>query len=99
MNIYFSSNKIPKLQNFSLKQRQAILALAMDKLTVPEKFIINVIKLMMLIPPFLFLANLQSAWFFISVIGVLFAYLFVMKPVSFAFADKYIEKAIKQSEI
>ncbi len=96
MTIYFSSNQLPQLKNYSVKQRQAILNIAMEKLTAPEKFIMNVIKLFMLIPPFLLLANLQSAWFFVSVIAVLLAYFFVMKPISLLFAEKYIEKAIKQ---
>ncbi|WP_440875576.1 DUF6170 family protein [Thalassotalea sp. PLHSN55] len=98
MALYFSTNQIPQLRNYSVQQRQAIVNLAMEKLTAPEKFVINVIKLLMLIPPFLLLANLESGWFFVSVVAVLLAYFFIMKPISLSFAEKYIEKAIKQSD-
>ncbi|MBA6389424.1 hypothetical protein H4J38_01380 [Colwellia sp. BRX10-3] len=96
MTIYFSSNKIPALHEFSLHQRQAILTLAQSKLTAPEKFILNMIKLSLLIPPFLFIANLQGIALASSVALVLIAYFAVLRPIMLFFSQKHLDKAIAQ---
>lgn len=96
MTIYFSSNKIPALQTFSLHQRQAILTLALAKLSAPEKFVLNIIKLALLIPPFLFIANLQGLALAASVVIVLTAYFILLRPVMLHFSAKYLDKAIAQ---
>ena len=96
MTIYLSSNKIPALQAFSLHQRQVILALAQAKLSVPEKFILNMIKLSLLIPPFFFIANLQGFALAASVVIVLIAYFLLLRPIMLFFAQKYLANAIEQ---
>ena len=96
MAIYFSSNKIPALQPFSLHQRQAILALVQAKLSAPEKFILNMIKLLLLIPPFLFIANLQGLAIVSSIMIVLIAYFIVLRPILLFFTSKHLDKAIEQ---
>jgi hypothetical protein len=96
MTIYFSSNKIPSLHEFSLHQRQAILTLAQAKLSTPEKFILNMIKLSLLIPPFLFIANLQGFALASSVALVLMAYFLVLRPIMLFFSQKHLDKAIAQ---
>ena len=93
MTIYFSSNKIPALHEFSLHQRQAILSLAQ---AAPEKFILNIIKLSLLIPPFLFIANLQGFALAASVAVVLIAYFALLRPIMLYFAQKHLDKAIAQ---
>lgn len=98
MAIYFSSNKIPALQTFNLHQRQAILAIAQAKLSAPEKFILNIIKLMLLIPPFLFIANLQGVAVVVSLIIVLVAYFLLLRPIMLFFSQKHLKKAIVQYE-
>ena len=60
MALYLASNKIPALSEYNIQQRQAILAIAQTKLSAPQKFILNIIKLFLLIPPFFFIANLQG---------------------------------------
>tara|TARA_R110000737_G_scaffold221890_3_gene237246 strand:- start:2032 stop:2340 length:309 start_codon:yes stop_codon:yes gene_type:complete len=96
MAIYFSSNKIPALQAYSLHQRQAILTLAQAKLSAPEKFILNVIKLLLLLPPFLFIANLQGIAVVVSIVVVLFAYFILLRPIMLFFSAKHLDKAITQ---
>lgn len=96
MTIYFSSNKIPELADFNVQQRQAILALAQNKLAAPEKLILNIIKLFLLIPPFLFIANLQGIALIGSIAFVLIAYFIVLRPVMLLFSQKYLLAAIKQ---
>ena len=96
MAIYFSSNKIPALHAFSLHQRQAILTLAQAKFSAPEKFILNIIKLSLLIPPFLFIANLQGFALAVSVAVVLSAYFILLRPIMLFFSEKHLDKAIAQ---
>ena len=96
MAIYFSSNKIPALHAFSLHQRQAILTLAQAKLSAPEKFILNIIKLFLLIPPFLFVANLQGFALIIAIIIVLIAYFVILRPIMLFFSYKHLDQAIRQ---
>jgi hypothetical protein len=98
MTIYFSSNKIPSLQAFSLHQRHAILTLAQAKLSAPEKFILNMIKLLLLIPPFFFIANLQGLALVAAIMLVLFAYFILLRPVMLFFSQKHLDKAIAQYE-
>lgn len=98
MAIFFSSKNIPALQPYSLAERRAILAIAADKLITPEKLVLNIIKLLILIPPFIMMARMDS-WLFILPLGfVLVAYFAVMKPIGLNFQLKYLDKAIKQFE-
>lgn len=96
MTIYFSSNKIPELAAYSLQQRQAILAMAQTKFTAPEKFLLNIIKLILLIPPFLFIANLQGMAIVGSIIIVLLAYFIFLRPIMLYFTLKHLNTAINQ---
>jgi len=96
MAFIFSTNKLPELEHFSLMQRQQILALAANKLTAPEKFILNILKLLMLVPPFLFLAQLEGILFFFSLFGVLAVYFIFLRPISLLFTQKHLSAAIKQ---
>lgn len=101
MTIYFSSNKIPALAPFNLQQRQSILALAQAKLSTPQKLILNLIKLALLLPPFLFIANLQGIALMISIVVVLVAYFILLRPIMLAFSCKHLESALasyKKSE-
>jgi hypothetical protein len=95
MAFIFSTNKLTELENYTLAQRQQILALAAGKLTAPEKFVLNILKLFMLVPPFLFLAQLEGLFFFLSLFGVLAIYFILLRPVSLLFTRKYLTAAIK----
>ncbi|WP_286265547.1 DUF6170 family protein [Thalassotalea atypica] len=92
----FSSNQIEELKDYSIKERQEILALAMQKLTVPQKLMLNLIKLGLLIPPFIYLARQDWGMLVLTVIISLVAYLLVMKPASLSFCKAHIKQALKQ---
>jgi hypothetical protein len=96
MAFIFSSNKLTELENYTLAQRQQILALAAVKLTAPEKLILNIIKLFMLVPPFLFMAQLEGIFFIVSLFSVLAIYFILLRPISLLFTRKYLINAIKQ---
>jgi len=91
MPIYFSSNQIPELKDYSIKERQEILAKARTKLTAPEKLILNIIKLIMLVPPFIYLARLDMPYLVLSLTLSCVIYILLMKPISHRFISKYID--------
>lgn len=97
--MYFSSNQITELDKYSTQEKRQILLLAMAKLTVPEKFILNMIKLCLLIPPFLLLANLMMLEFAGVLVLVFAAYVIIMRPLSLKFASNHLAKAIKSFEV
>jgi hypothetical protein len=96
MAFIFSTNKIPELESYTLQQRQQILTLAASKLTAPEKFVLNIIKLIMLVPPFLFMAQLEGVFFVLSLFCVLAIYFILLRPISLVFTRKYLDLAVKQ---
>lgn len=89
--IIFSTNQIEELKDHSIKERQEVMAKAMKKLTVPEKLILNIMKLALLTPPFIYLARQDWGTLIISLLGVSAAYFLIMRPTSLMFARKYIE--------
>lgn len=91
MTIYLSSKQLPELAEYSPRERQEKLIKAQKKFTAPEKFIFNVIKLIMLTPPFLFLARQDFTYLTMSLIGSLTLYFLVAKPLKLAFSRKYIK--------
>ena len=94
----FSSNNIPELAEYSIKERQQILAIASGKLITPQKLILNIIKLCVLIPPFIMLARLDNWLLFLPLAFFLGGYFLIMKPISMFFIKKHITKAITQFE-
>lgn len=83
---------------YNIQQRQAILLLAQAKLSAPEKLLLNIIKLMLLIPPFLFIANLQGLAIVVSIALVLIAYFILLRPIMLYFSLKHLHNAINQYE-
>ncbi|WP_371377787.1 DUF6170 family protein [Thalassotalea aquiviva] len=95
MKLYFSTNQIAELEPFSFAERQQIMAIASSKLTPLAKLILNLIKLAILIPPFMMLAYIDSWWFVLPLVGVLIGYMLILRPVSLLFLHKHIPSAIK----
>lgn len=95
MTIYFSSNQIPTLQNFSVRQRHTIITLAEKKLTAPEKLLINLLKLAILVPMFLYIVWLKGWLIAIPIIIALLAYLIIFRPVFLFLLSKHLDKAIE----
>ena len=99
MAIIFSSNNISALQRYTLKERQHILLLAHQKLITPQKLVLNLIKLAILIPPFIMVARLDTWLLFLPLLFVLAGYFLIMRPISLFFSMKHLPKAIKDFEL
>lgn len=93
MKIIPSSNDIEQLKDLPIKERQALLAKAKTKLTAPERLVLNLLKLLMLIPPFYFLARQEWSNLLLSIIATITLFLLVFKRVHFGFLSKHIKKS------
>lgn len=98
MPIIFSSNNLSQLKDYSMKERQVILSMASDKLITPQKLVINIIKLLILIPPFIMVARLDSWMLFLPLIFVLAGYFLIMRPINLYFLKQHLSQAINQFE-
>jgi len=96
MTIYFSTAQIEKLQPYTIAERRMIIEMANNKLQAPEKLIINILKLLVLIPPFIVLARIDSWYLMLPVFALLVGYFLIMRPISFWFINKHLDGAIKQ---
>lgn len=98
MKLIFSSKKIAALENFDVQSRLAVIHLAKGLYTPFEKFIINLLKLLVLIPPFIFIARLDGWLILLPAISLLLGYFFILQPLTLLFVDNHIDKAIKKYE-
>ncbi len=90
MTIYFSSQNIPALQNLTLKQRRELIQKAEKKLSVPETLLLNLIKLGILVPMFLYLVWLDGWRLVLPPVFALMGYLFIYRPVFYSLINKRV---------
>jgi hypothetical protein len=91
MKLYFSTKHIPQLQHLPLTQRLAAIQLAQAKLVGPEKLFLNVLKMLIVIPVFIFIIQMATNWMAIVwALLVTLLYPVVIKPVQYGLCAKYI---------
>ena len=91
--MYFTSRNIPELAGLKYTQRAQVIRLALSYLSVPQKTILNIIKLVFLTPIFLILARIDSWEILIYLLIVGFCYPLITTPISLYFAKQHISKA------
>jgi len=91
--MYFTSRNIPELSGLKYTQRAQIIRLALSYLSIPQKTILNIIKLVFLTPLFLILARIDSWEILIYLLIVGFCYPLITTPISLYFAKQHINKA------
>jgi len=55
--LYWNSQSLPELSGLNFRQRMAVIRRASDLLPVPQKLLLNVLKLLVLVPPFMAIAR------------------------------------------
>lgn len=93
MKFYLSTRHIPGLRDLSLAERMAALEAASKKLTTPEKTLLNVLKLLVIVPVFVFIMRTASDW--TSLLWALLVFLLyplVVKPLQYSLCAKYIKQ-------
>ncbi|GAC19793.1 DUF6170 family protein [Paraglaciecola arctica] len=99
MKLYFSTKNIPQLQHLPLTQRLAAMQLAQGKLIGPEKLFLNVLKMLVVIPVFIFIIQIATNWMAIFwALLVTLLYPVLVKPVQYALCAKYIPQPHANSQ-
>ena len=94
--MYFSTRHIPALRSMPLAQRLQAMQAASRLLTVPEKTLLNGIKLVLLIPAFVLLIAVENNWQNLIWALLLFCcFSWVIKPIQYALSEKYLPQVIK----
>lgn len=93
MKFYFTHRSIPELANLSLEERLRALQLANQKLTPPERLLLNLLKLLVLVPIFALLLRSGDDW---TVLGwaalVILIYPLIIRPIQFNMSRKYLKQ-------
>lgn len=92
IKFYFSTKQIPALQGLPLRDRMEMLKRAENRLTAPEKLILNICKLLIIVPVFVFILKASDNWLAL-VWALLFflAYPFLLKPFQYSMCAKYLK--------
>ncbi|MGS2719889.1 DUF6170 family protein [Paraglaciecola aestuariivivens] len=94
MKFYFSTKHIPQLQGLSLTQRLDAMQMAVKKLTGPEKLLLNVLKMCVVIPAFVLILQVASNWLAIVwALLVTLLYPAIVKPIQYGLCAKYLAQS------
>jgi len=81
----------------SLPERMNMLEQASRKMTVPEKTLLNIIKLFVIIPVFVLLLRVVENWWALAWAGlILLLYPLFVKPLQYSISAKYLPKNINK---
>lgn len=99
MKFYFSPKQIPQLRDLPLRERMIALENAALKMTVPERSLLNVLKLLIIVPVFIFILQASESWtaLFWALLVFLLYPLFI-KPLQFSLSAKYLPKEVRRDE-
>lgn len=93
MPLYFSTKTIPQLQHLPLTERLAAIQIAQNKLIGPEKLFLNILKMLIVIPVFIFIIQIATNWMAIFwALLITLLYPMLVKPVQYGLCAKYIPK-------
>lgn len=91
MKLYFSTKQIPQLQAMPLTQRIKFLETATTQLTIPEKTLLNILKLCVIAPFFILLLRVVNDWTsLLWACVILLLYPLVVRPIQFSLSAKYL---------
>ncbi len=92
VKIYTSTKKIPVLAEKPLTERMALLEEAAKKMSVPEKTLLNMLKLLVLVPAFALILQVTDNWFSLAWAGlILLLYPILVKPIQYSLCAKYLK--------
>ena len=97
MKIYTSTKKIPGLEHLSLTERMAALEAASNRIPIPEKTLLNILKLFVIVPVFYLLLQVANDWWALAWAAlIMLLYPLLVKPLQYSMAVKYLPKDIKK---
>jgi hypothetical protein len=94
MKLYFSTKSIPQLRELGLTARLEAIQKAERRLTGPEKLLLNLLKLCIVVPIFVLIIQVAQNWLaIIWALLVTLLYPLLVKPIHYGLVAKYIPKA------
>lgn len=97
MAFYFSTRNIPGLEELPLSERVRILELAATKLTVPEKTLLNILKLLVIVPVFALVIRTFTHWHaLLWVLVIVLFYPLIIKPIQYTLCAKYVPQVLSK---
>lgn len=91
MKLYWSTKQIPELAGLPITERMARLQEAEAKLKAPEKLMLNILKLLILVPIFVFILQASENWWaLLWALLVSLAYPIVLKPLQYSVCAKHL---------
>jgi hypothetical protein len=92
LKIYTSTKNIPQLKGLSVTERMALLESAAKKMTIPEKTLLNIMKLLVIVPIFTLVLRVVESWWSLAWAGlILLLYPLFVKPLQYSLSAKYIK--------
>lgn len=92
IKLYFSTKSIPKLSHLPLTERLEKMQQAQGKLQKPEVWFLNLLKLIILVPIFIFILQVNDNWLAIGwAILVALIYPLLLRPFQYGLCAKYIQ--------
>ncbi|WP_218354844.1 DUF6170 family protein [Alteromonas lipotrueiana] len=99
MALYFSTRNIPGLQARPLPERMALLEAAGKRMTVPEKTLLNVLKLLIIVPVFALVLRTATDWTSLLWAFLIFLlYPLLVKPLQYSICAKHLRLPDTTSE-
>jgi hypothetical protein len=95
--VYWNSQQIPELAGLKFRERMQVIRRATDQLNTPNKLLLNVVKLILLVPPFMLMARADSALTFVGwLLALLVIYPLATRPLTFSLVQEHLALARRQ---
>ena len=92
MKFHLTSRTIPELKGKALSERLHDIDKASKRLTPPEKMLLNIIKLLIIVPVFVFILRANEDWTaLLWGFGFILLYPLILKPIQLNLIRKYLK--------
>lgn len=96
--MYFSSHHIPELNGLNFAERMSVVRGASDKLSVPQKLFLNLIKLAILFIFFMYIARAGDWTALLYIVGLVVTYPLITRPITFMLCQPYFAEVRRNLE-
>ena len=91
--MYFGSHSIPELAGLKFAQRMQVIRAATEQVPTPQKLLLNLLKLAILIPLFLVIARWENWHDTVTILALLVVYPVLTRPLTFALCRPHLTLA------
>ncbi|MCC2614800.1 DUF6170 family protein [Aestuariibacter halophilus] len=100
MKLYFTTRQIPQLKHLPFGDRMQAMRDAEKRLTPPEKLLLNLLKLLIIVPAFALILRASDDWWALVWAALLIlAYPLVLTPIQHSFCAKHLKTEQTQGDV